>query len=99
MAMEFEWDEVKLGSVCQCRGLSRFFLASRKPEAMRVTMKMRRVKVDPTNMPEGRIDERRVDETTEEDIARQQEGDDAEAMQEAAGFARRVRKTVGAHPS
>ncbi len=60
-----------------------------------LTMKMRRVKIDPTDMPEGRIDERRVDATTEEDIARQQEVDDAEAMQDATRFARRERRRLG----
>ena len=61
-------------------------------------MKMRRVKVDPTmpdTFPEGRVDERRLDETTEQDIARQQMSDDAESMQDAARFARRVRKRLG----
>ena len=59
---------------------------------------MRRVKVDPTmpdTFPEGRVDERRLDETTERDIARQQMSDDAESMQDAARFARRVRKRLG----
>ena len=61
-------------------------------------MKMRRVKVDltmPDTFPEGRVDERRLDETTEQDIARQQMSDDAESMQDAARFARRVRKRLG----
>ena len=61
-------------------------------------MKMRRVKVDPTmpeTMPEGRVDERRLDATTEQDIRRQQMADDAETMQDAARFARRVRKRLG----
>jgi len=61
-------------------------------------MKMRRVKFDPTipdSLPEGRVDERRLDATTEEDIVRQQVADDAESMQDAARFARRVRKRLG----
>jgi len=61
-------------------------------------MKMRRVRVDPTipdTFPESRVDERRLDETTEQDIARQQMSDDAESMQDAARFARRVRKRLG----
>ena len=64
-------------------------------------MKMRRVKVDPTvpaTLPEGRVDERRLDETTEQDITRQQLADDAESMQDAARFARRVRKRLGLTP-
>jgi putative transcriptional regulator len=61
-------------------------------------MKMRRIKVDPTmpdTFPEGRVDEHRLDETTEHDIARQELSDDAESMQDAARFARRVRKRLG----
>lgn len=58
-------------------------------------MKMRRVRVDVNDMPVGRVDERRLDATSEEDIARQQEVDDAAARQDAARFARRVRKRLG----
>ncbi|MGO9566782.1 MAG: helix-turn-helix domain-containing protein [Desulfomonilaceae bacterium] len=61
-------------------------------------MKTQRVRVDPnerTDIPAGRVDERRLDATTEEDIARQQEADDAESMKDAARFARRVRKRLG----
>ncbi|MFH1116233.1 MAG: helix-turn-helix domain-containing protein [Pseudomonadota bacterium] len=58
-------------------------------------MKMRRVKIDPNDIPAGRVDTRRLDATTEEDIARQHAADDAEAMQDAARFARRVRKRLG----
>jgi Predicted transcriptional regulator len=36
-----------------------------------------------------------VDATTEADIARQAQADEAEAMQDAAKFARRVRKRLG----
>jgi putative transcriptional regulator len=43
----------------------------------------------------GRIDPARVDATTEEDIAAHQVADDAEAMQDVAKFARRVRKRLG----
>ena len=61
-------------------------------------MKMQRVRIDPTvqtTLPEGRIDRRRLDATTDGDIARQQLADDAESMQDAARFARRVRKRLG----
>lgn len=61
-------------------------------------MKTVRVKIDPADpatLPAGRVDLKRLDATTEEDIARQQAADDAEAMQEAAKFARRVRKRLG----
>ena len=61
-------------------------------------MKMQRVKIDPTmpsTLPEGRVDKRRLDATTDEDIARQQLVDDAESRQDAARFARRVRKRLG----
>ncbi len=43
----------------------------------------------------GRIDTARVDATTESDIAAHQAVDEAEAMQDAAKFARRVRKRLG----
>jgi len=61
-------------------------------------MKTQRVKVDPTSrsgIPAGRVDRRRLDETTEKEILRQQKADDAESMQDAARFARRVRKRLG----
>jgi putative transcriptional regulator len=61
-------------------------------------MKMQHVKIDPTvlaTLPEGRIDKRRLDATTEQDIARQKKADDAESMQDAARFVRRVRKRLG----
>ncbi len=50
-------------------------------------MRTVRVKIDPADpatLPAGRVDLALVDATTEEDIARQQAEDDAEAMQEAA---------------
>jgi len=56
------------------------------------------VKIDPaapTSFPPGRIDAARLDTTSEEDIAAQQRADDAEAMQDAAKYARRVRKRLG----
>jgi putative transcriptional regulator len=43
----------------------------------------------------GRIDTARVDATTEEDIAKQEAADEAESMQNAAKFARRVRRRLG----
>ncbi|MGB6067320.1 MAG: helix-turn-helix domain-containing protein [Desulfomonilaceae bacterium] len=61
-------------------------------------MKTQRIKIDPTartGIPSGRVDKHRLDETTEEDIALQQKADDAESMQDAARFARRVRKRLG----
>jgi len=61
-------------------------------------MKTTRMKIDPATLtlpPQGRIDPARVDATTAKDIALQQAADEAEAMQEAARFARRVRKRLG----
>jgi len=61
-------------------------------------MKMQRVKIDPavpSTLPPGRVDEHRLDATTEQDIKRQQQADDAQSMQDAARFARRVRKRLG----
>lgn len=45
--------------------------------------------------PPGRIDEARVDASTEAQIARHQAADDAQAVQDAAEFARRVRRRLG----
>ena len=56
-------------------------------------MSRTRVKVDPDNpqsLPRGRVDHAVLDMTNEEDIARQERDDDAEAMQDMARFARRV---------
>jgi len=61
-------------------------------------MKTVRVKIDPAvpaSPATGRIDTARVDATTEAEIAAQQAADEAEAMQDAAKFARRVRKRLG----
>ena len=61
-------------------------------------MKTVRMKIevgDPATRPVGRIDVRRVDATTEDDLARQQAQDDAEAMADAAKFARRVLRRLG----
>ena len=43
----------------------------------------------------GRIDTDRIDATTEEKIARQKSADEAEAMLDAAKYARRVRRRLG----
>jgi putative transcriptional regulator len=61
-------------------------------------MKTVRVKIDPntpSTLTSGWIDPASVDATTEGDIGRQAAADDAEAMQDAAKFARRVRKRLG----
>lgn len=50
---------------------------------------------DPTVRPGGRIDVRRVDATTEAEIAAHQAADDASALLDAARFARRVRRRLG----
>ena len=61
-------------------------------------MKTVRVKVDfrqPATLPKGRVDYSRLDATTEADLAVQQAEDDADAMQDAARFVRRVRRRLG----
>lgn len=61
-------------------------------------MKTVRVKVDstrPASLRKGRVNRRLLDATTEHDLALQQQMDDAEAMQDTAKFARRVRKRLG----
>jgi putative transcriptional regulator len=49
----------------------------------------------PASLAVGRIDPARVDATTEADIAIQQAADEVGATQDAAKFARRVRKRLG----
>lgn len=61
-------------------------------------MKTIRVTIDPAvpaTLASGRIDPARVDATSEAEIARHAAADEAQAMQEAAKFARRVRKRLG----
>ncbi len=61
-------------------------------------MKTQHMIIDPNTaslLALGCIDTDRVDSTTEEEIAHQQAADKAEAMQDAAKFARRVRKRLG----
>jgi len=56
------------------------------------------MKIDPAvlaSLAVGRIDSARVDATTEQDIANHQAADEAEALQDAAKFARRVRRRLG----
>ena len=62
------------------------------------TMKTTRITLDPSNraaLALGRIDTVRVDTTTEADIAQQAASDEADALQDVAKFARRVRKRLG----
>ena len=57
-----------------------------------------RVRIDPgkpQDLPAGRVNYAVLDGTTERDLALQQQHDDAEAMQDMAKFARRVRKRLG----
>ena len=61
-------------------------------------MKTVRVKINSTKqagIPKGRVNLKRLDATGEKDIALQIAEDDAEARQDAAKFARRVRKRLG----
>ena len=63
-----------------------------------LSMKTVRMKIDvqgPGAKPMGRIDVKRVDATTQDDIAKHQAEDDAGAMLDAAKFARRVRRRLG----
>ena len=50
---------------------------------------------DPSTLPEGKIDPAAVDATGEAEIAVQQREDEAEAMQDMARYARRVRRRLG----
>ncbi len=61
-------------------------------------MKTVRMTIDvrsPKAKPVGRIDARRVNATTQAEIARHKAADDSEAMLDAAKFARRVRRRLG----
>jgi putative transcriptional regulator len=61
-------------------------------------MKTVRMTIDPatpSSLRKGLIDPARVDATSEEAIAAQMAIDEAEALQDAAKFARRVRKRLG----
>ena len=61
-------------------------------------MKTVRVKLDLNrlaSLPKGRINRRLLDATTERDLNLQKQADDAEIMQDAAKFTRRVRKRLG----
>ena len=50
---------------------------------------------DPATLPEGRIAPVIADGTTEAEIALQQQEDEAQAMQDMARYARRVRRRLG----
>ncbi len=61
-------------------------------------MKTVRVRIDPAtpaSLPKGRANKRRLNATTERAIAAQKRADEAEAMRDAAKFARRVRHRLG----
>ncbi len=58
-------------------------------------MKTVRMRIDSISPRPGRIDSKRVDATTEEELVVQQVADDVQARQDAAKFARRVRKRLG----
>ena len=61
-------------------------------------MKTELMRIDPVALAAravGRVDPGRLDATTEADIARHAGADEAQAMQDAARFARRVRKRLG----
>ena len=61
-------------------------------------MSRTRVSIDPDDLrslPPGRVDHAVLDATGEEDIAKQARDDDAEAMQDMARYARRVRRRLG----
>lgn len=50
---------------------------------------------DPSTLPKGPVDLARVDATTEAEIAAQEREDEDEAVQDAARYARRVRRRIG----
>ena len=61
-------------------------------------MSRTRMTIDPESprgLPRGRVDQKALDATGEEEIARQAREDDAEAMRDMGRFARRVRRRLG----
>lgn len=61
-------------------------------------MKKTHVHVDPENpitFPEGRVDQARLEATTDEDIREQIRRDEADAMQEMGRYVRTIRARVG----
>ena len=59
-------------------------------------MKTTRLKIEPhSTMPQGRIDYAKVDATTELEVAQHTAADAQNAMQDAAQYARQVRKRLG----
>ncbi|GAB6051164.1 hypothetical protein JCM16106_20200 [Hydrogenophilus islandicus] len=97
--MEFEWDEAKGDACFTERGFdfayaAQAFFDSGRSNAMG-TVRMTIDPADATTAAVGRIDEARVDATTDEEIARQIAEDEREALQEAARYARRIRSRLG----
>lgn len=62
---------------------------------MKKTVRVTLDSAAPAALAVGRIDTARVDATTEADINRQVAHDEAQALQDTAKFARRVRKRLG----
>lgn len=62
---------------------------------MKKTVRVTLDSAAPAALAVGRIDMARVDATTEADINRQAAHDEAQALQDTAKFARRVRKRLG----
>lgn len=61
-------------------------------------MKKIHLKINPdsgSHLPRGKVNLRKLDATTENDIARQQHEDDDEAMQDAARYTRKIREKLG----
>ena len=81
------------------RGAAIRIISARKANAREVRgMSRTRVRVDPDDrrsLPPGRVDHAVLDRATEADVAAQQRRDDAEAMQDMAQYARRVRRRLG----
>lgn len=100
--LEFEWDVAKSDACLERRGFD-FAHALRAFVDLHTVARSRsmstvRMKADlerPATLPKGKIDRRKVDATTEDDLAVQQAEDDAETVQDAARYVRRVRRRLG----
>lgn len=80
------------------RGTRIRIISARKANSTLDNMNTIRMTIDPDDpgtSPKGIVDYTKVDATTDAEIARQQQEDDEEAMQEMARYARRVRRRLG----
>ena len=91
----FDPDRLVQADARHSYGEDRYQLIGRIEQRSMKTVRMTIDPAAPATWASGRMDPTRVDATTERGIALQHAADEAEAMQDAAKFARRVRKRLG----